>query len=265
MVSTPAVWPCSGWPGVWLPQVRNALRSSSSEAEAAEVELDVQREARVAAGEHEAVAAGPVGVGRVVPHHLLEEQVGRRRQAHRRTGVAVADLLDRVHGQHPDRVDSATVEVGPVQGGVPSRGSSTVDRAIGGRPTAYPPTAGTTGCHCDPGAPGQRRKGAAGLDWSCPEPASADLFPDLREVVTAVDPHAGAAPATSPTGHGAAPSGWRDVVGAYVGLTKPRIIELLLVTTVPVMFLAERRGPGRVAGRRHRGRRHPVGRLGRTP
>jgi heme o synthase len=31
----------------------------------------------------------------------------------------------------------------------------------------------------------------------------------------------------------------RDVVSAYVGLTKPRIIELLLVTTVPVMFLAQ--------------------------
>ena len=30
----------------------------------------------------------------------------------------------------------------------------------------------------------------------------------------------------------------RDVVAAYVGLTKPRIIELLLVTTVPAMFLA---------------------------
>jgi protoheme IX farnesyltransferase len=30
----------------------------------------------------------------------------------------------------------------------------------------------------------------------------------------------------------------RDVVTAYIGLTKPRIIELLLVTTVPAMFLA---------------------------
>ena len=30
----------------------------------------------------------------------------------------------------------------------------------------------------------------------------------------------------------------RDVVSAYVGLTKPRIIELLLITTVPAMFLA---------------------------
>jgi protoheme IX farnesyltransferase len=31
-----------------------------------------------------------------------------------------------------------------------------------------------------------------------------------------------------------------DRVGAYVALTKPRIIELLLLTTVPVMFLAAR-------------------------
>ncbi len=30
----------------------------------------------------------------------------------------------------------------------------------------------------------------------------------------------------------------RDVVAAYVGLTKPRIVELLLITTVPAMFLA---------------------------
>jgi protoheme IX farnesyltransferase len=36
----------------------------------------------------------------------------------------------------------------------------------------------------------------------------------------------------------------RDVVGAYVGLTKPRVIELLLLTTVPVMFFAERGVPG---------------------
>jgi protoheme IX farnesyltransferase len=30
----------------------------------------------------------------------------------------------------------------------------------------------------------------------------------------------------------------RQIVAAYVGLTKPRIIELLLVTTIPAMFLA---------------------------
>jgi protoheme IX farnesyltransferase len=32
----------------------------------------------------------------------------------------------------------------------------------------------------------------------------------------------------------------RDVLRAYVALTKPRIIELLLVTTVPAMLLAAR-------------------------
>ncbi len=37
--------------------------------------------------------------------------------------------------------------------------------------------------------------------------------------------------------------GLRDVVAAYVGLTKPRVIELLLLTTVPVMFFAQRGVP----------------------
>ena len=35
----------------------------------------------------------------------------------------------------------------------------------------------------------------------------------------------------------------RDVIGAYVGLTKPRVTELLLLTTVPVMFFAQRGVP----------------------
>ena len=42
------------------------------------------------------------------------------------------------------------------------------------------------------------------------------------------------------------PPAWsrlRDVVAAYVGLTKPRVIELLLLTTVPVMFFAQRGVP----------------------
>ncbi|MDI6908247.1 heme o synthase [Nocardioides sp.] len=35
----------------------------------------------------------------------------------------------------------------------------------------------------------------------------------------------------------------KDVLAAYVGLTKPRVIELLLLTTVPVMFFADRGVP----------------------
>jgi protoheme IX farnesyltransferase len=34
-------------------------------------------------------------------------------------------------------------------------------------------------------------------------------------------------------------TGWRNTVGAYISLTKPRIIELLLVTTLPAMVVAD--------------------------
>jgi heme o synthase len=46
--------------------------------------------------------------------------------------------------------------------------------------------------------------------------------------------------AGTPTGQPLPPPTLRDRVGAYVALTKPRIIELLLVTTVPAMVLAAR-------------------------
>jgi protoheme IX farnesyltransferase len=55
--------------------------------------------------------------------------------------------------------------------------------------------------------------------------------------VTAVD--------VNPTGSAEVPTSpsFNEVVKAYVALTKPRIIELLLLTTVPVMFLAEQGVP----------------------
>ncbi|WP_166847491.1 heme o synthase [Isoptericola sp. BMS4] len=43
---------------------------------------------------------------------------------------------------------------------------------------------------------------------------------------------------------GAHGTGWRERAGAYVALTKPRIIELLLTTTLPTMFLAADGLPG---------------------
>jgi len=55
--------------------------------------------------------------------------------------------------------------------------------------------------------------------------------------VTAVEPTPRVA--AHAVGEASAAVGPRDVVAAYIGLTKPRIIELLLLTTVPVMFLAE--------------------------
>jgi len=55
-------------------------------------------------------------------------------------------------------------------------------------------------------------------------------------LVTAVDPHV--VRQRDMTDPSLAP-GLAGVFSAYVALTKPRIIELLLMTTVPVMFLAE--------------------------
>jgi len=55
--------------------------------------------------------------------------------------------------------------------------------------------------------------------------------------MTAVDP------LVSVSAQGTEPVTSREVVAAYVGLMKPRIIELLLLTTVPVMFLAQRGVP----------------------
>ncbi len=59
--------------------------------------------------------------------------------------------------------------------------------------------------------------------------------------MTALDPRAGLSATPGPDGQGL-----RFTLGQYVALTKPRIIELLLITTVPVMFLADRGVPSLV-------------------
>jgi protoheme IX farnesyltransferase len=69
----------------------------------------------------------------------------------------------------------------------------------------------------------------------CPDTGAAIV--ELEVSVTAVDPRLSVH--TQRTG----PATPRDVVAAYIGLMKPRIIELLLLTTVPVMFLAQRGVP----------------------
>lgn len=66
-----------------------------------------------------------------------------------------------------------------------------------------------------------------------------------RSVPTSGSAAAATAPASAPGDRaGAGTRGWRARVGAYVALTKPRIIELLLVTTLPTMILAEGGMPG---------------------
>lgn len=56
--------------------------------------------------------------------------------------------------------------------------------------------------------------------------------------MTTVDPRADLSALHGPDG-----SGLKFLVGQYVSLMKPRIIELLLITTIPVMFLADQGVP----------------------
>ena len=83
---------------------------------AGQVQLDVERQRRVPARQHETVPARPLRVGRVMPHHALEQQVGGGREGHRGARVPVAHLLHRVHRQDPDQVN------GPLVGGCPVKG-----------------------------------------------------------------------------------------------------------------------------------------------
>ena len=85
------------------------------EAVAGQVELDVERQARVAGRQDEPVTAGPARVGRVVAQVALEEQVRRRGQAHGGPGVPVADLLHGVHREDAHGVDGLLVQLGPLE------------------------------------------------------------------------------------------------------------------------------------------------------
>ncbi len=85
-----------------------------------------------------------------------------------------------------------------------------------------------------PGDRGVTHGDRLGLPWRPAAPTS----PTLRFFVATVDPHV-----TSRQSEQVSRVSLRDVVAAYVGLTKPRVIELLLLTTVPVMFFAQRGVP----------------------
>ena len=87
------------------------LQVVDRESVARQVELDIDGEAGMPARKHEPIASDPVGIGGVVPQKFLEEEVGRGRQAHGGTRVAVSGRLDRIHRQGADVVDGLPVEV----------------------------------------------------------------------------------------------------------------------------------------------------------
>jgi hypothetical protein len=85
-----------------LPEVLELLHR---QAVAGQVEQRVEERRGVAAGEDEAVAVRPVRVVRVVAHVPRPQEIGERRLAERRAGMARLRLLDHVHGQETDGVD----------------------------------------------------------------------------------------------------------------------------------------------------------------
>ena len=108
--------------GVVVLRVARGLRTPGAQvlqvlqlqAEAAEVQLHILRERGVAVGQHEAVAAHPILVGRVHVHHALEQGVGQWREAHGGARVSGTAVFHRVGGEHPGRVNGAGVGLGPI-------------------------------------------------------------------------------------------------------------------------------------------------------
>src|SRR3954453_16658286 len=93
-----------------------------------------------------------------------------------------------------------------------------------GHPRRLPPSPGV------PRRPRPPHHRPGRYSWPlCPPP----YLPPAKDAVTTVDPRPGAAARPALAGVPA-----RGKAAAFVALTKPRIIELLLVTTVPTMIFA---------------------------
>ena len=82
-----------------------ALQLLEREVVAREVQGRVLEDAGMARAQHEPVPVRPVRARRVVPQHLRVEEVGERRERHRRAGMPGVRLLHRIHRQGADRVD----------------------------------------------------------------------------------------------------------------------------------------------------------------
>ncbi|HJP87711.1 MAG TPA: heme o synthase [Candidatus Limnocylindrales bacterium] len=82
------------------------------------------------------------------------------------------------------------------------------------------------------------------LVWGGSVALATSAYYGARAVVPASAGGGAGAPTDAPEATTTSGSTRGDTVRAYIALTKPRIIELLLVTTVPAMVLATRDAPG---------------------
>ena len=103
-----------------------------------QIELDIQGQAGMPAGKDEPVPPEPVRIGWIMPQDPLEEQIGGRRQAHRRTGVTGARLLHRIHRQDPDQVHRPGIGRRPVKLGIHRLAAQGSHQAFLLSPRAFP-------------------------------------------------------------------------------------------------------------------------------
>ena len=91
-------------------QLAEVLDLRQLEIDPGEVEQPVQQHRAVAAGQHEAVAVGPVRPGRVVAEEARPEHVGHIGHAHGQAGVSGVGLLDGVDGQAAQGVHTELID-----------------------------------------------------------------------------------------------------------------------------------------------------------
>ena len=85
-------------------QLAEVAQLAHRQVVAGQVQQRVQQHRAVAVAQHEAVAVGPLRVGRVVAQVAAPQRDGHVGHAHRRAGVAGVGLLHGVHRQRADRV-----------------------------------------------------------------------------------------------------------------------------------------------------------------
>ena len=95
--------------GVELPEL---LEIVERDVEAGQVQEPVQQHRAVAGGEDEAVPPEPARLPGIEPEVARPQDVRQVRGAHRQAGVTAVRLLDRVCGQHADRVHRLLDELG---------------------------------------------------------------------------------------------------------------------------------------------------------
>ena len=134
--------PVLGVAGRLAAPLAERLQVVEGQVVAGEVEQGVEQHARVAGGEHEAVAVGPGRVGRVEAQVAREQHVRHGGRAHGHAGMAGVGLLHAVDGQKADGVDAALFEglcarhwahLGPFVSCVPSSGSPSASALPRGR------------------------------------------------------------------------------------------------------------------------------------